>query len=472
VTSPIAERKTNAGLRVFDAKANGDEVTHGSLPPCSTLAATRRRTYLLPDKMLRLLRTDSADRLTSLAALFLAIAAVGTLSAAEPVAAGDWSMPVNGLRGRLLVAYEGASNGPPSLAMAYLELQNLAALGHPAEILYSTRGESCPLSWDLKDADGEPVRRDIVTITGPDSTPDWLVLPEGATLRLCVGWVPAGGTKSNKFSICVCPHKAWSIPKGTDQDYFLSGKFESAPPRGTSDHPSAWQAVLELSAVRISGKPPADSRGIQEPQSITAGEWSERTNGLRGRLLFCGYTRSNSPAAKAAVFLQLDKHGKWGDSLGIYYGTSYVDCPLHWELSDASGQPVPRAGIPREPPPAWSPWAWRTIEIHTPPRQMPWGRTDSPAYASIVQQPSYWLMLPQDSVLTLPLALEGFIGAAEKVQMVALVPEDIWVVPETQKEVYHLAGTFQVPPRQELGHMIFWHGMLKLPQIRVLPPNP
>ena len=423
-------------------------------------------------EMLRSMRTNSAIRLTPLAALFLGAAAASSLAASEPVAWGDWSVPVNGLKGRLLVAYEGESNSPPSRAMVHLELRNVASLGHPVEVLYATRGESCPLRSDLIDAKNEQARKEIVSITGGDPAPDWLVLPEGATLRLPVGWVSAGGTQRSGFFIGVIPHKAWRIPEDSDALYSLSGEFEITPPRDTSDHPYAWQGVLALPKVGISSKPPAGPRGIEEPQPITTGEWSERTNGLRGRLLFCGYSRSNNLPDKAAIFLQLDTQTKWGNSLGIYYGTCYMDCPLHWELSDASGQPVPRAGSPRELPSAWSGWGYRCLSISVPSKQTPGGRIDYPAGATISQQPSYWLMLPQGSVLTLPVTLEAMIACSARLQVIALAPEDIWLVPETQKEDYLLTGTFQVPPRLELGHLFFWQGVLKLPKLRIPPQNP
>ena len=352
------------------------------------------------------MRTDSANRLKPLAILFLAATAAGTLMAAEPVAWGDWSVPVNGLRARLLVAYESVSNGPPIKARVSLELRNVGSQGHPLEVLYG-----CPPRLELTNASGEAIRREPFAFASTVLPPDWLVLPEGATLRFRTDFRGDVLVRREGLLIHVAPHTIWVIPEDSDEDYFLSGEFEVGPPPGTSDHPYAWKGALELPKVRISRKRTAAAGNDPDPRPLATGEWSERANDFRGRLLYCGYSRSNNVhvVAKAAIFMQLENLANIGNPVGIYYGMSCLDCPLHWELFDSSGHLVPRADHPgTQPAPDWSSSVpWRAVSIDIPRKPVPGGTVGHNAGGSVRQQPSYWLMLPEGSRLTLPVTLDA-----------------------------------------------------------------
>jgi hypothetical protein len=112
----------------------------------------------------------------------------------------------------------------------------------------------------------------------------------------------------------------------------------------------------------------------------------------------------------------------------------------------------------------------RAILIRIPPKEVPGGRIEYPASASIPQRPSYWLTLPRGSILTLPATLDGMFVPAP-VQLIALAPDNIWVVPERQQEDYFLTGTLQVPRHWDIGHQISWGGTLKLPKLRIPMPD-
>src|SRR5215210_9565053 len=88
-------------------------------------------------------------------ALVALLAACQTTTAAEktPVAVGDWSQPVDGLRGRLLV-YQGRTlgDGKTRETLVYVELQNVAEAGERSLVFDPDR-----LKCELLDAAGKAV---------------------------------------------------------------------------------------------------------------------------------------------------------------------------------------------------------------------------------------------------------------------------------------------------------------------------
>src|SRR3954447_3169475 len=63
----------------------------------------------------------------------------------DPVATGDWSASVDGLRARLLVSFAGTKESGRDILL-YLELQNRSAVITPISLFYSD-DENCSTTW-------------------------------------------------------------------------------------------------------------------------------------------------------------------------------------------------------------------------------------------------------------------------------------------------------------------------------------
>ena len=74
---------------------------------------------------------------------------------------------------------------------------------------------------------------------------------------------------------------------------------------------------------------------VTEPKSI--GEWSEPTNGLRGRLLFAEGIKLQEGARLGLVYLELQNLSS-EDTLYVYYSVGKL--PLKCELRDFDGNTV------------------------------------------------------------------------------------------------------------------------------------
>jgi hypothetical protein len=217
------------------------------------------------------MRLGSVNRLGLLAAVTAAGAGATVFGGTEPVAWGDWSAASNGLSGRLLVAYESVSNHPPTQANVFLELHYDGCWRHPIELFYGT-WDGCPLSWELTDSSGKPVKADIVSVHGSSPAPDWLVLPEGASLRFGVGWTSVNPMHPNGLSIGLNPHQAWTIPEDSEEDYYLSGKFEITP---------RWPRLsrttgLLLATILMLGMAGWSFRQSKSRESKLPGRWTSR----------------------------------------------------------------------------------------------------------------------------------------------------------------------------------------------------
>jgi hypothetical protein len=183
----------------------------------------------------------------SLSLLLLALAAMTCCGATalEVRTTGDWSTPVDGLRGRLLFG-EGEKVNGTRMALIYLELQNVSDLGNPMEIYFDTDNA---LHAALLDASGESIPQagspfDI------DAAPSyWITLPHDSTLRFRVSVTGYGIPKDGGLSIGMMSGD-WRIPAKSRGDYFLTTSFRVSPPKDqTRPHP--WKGALKLPKLKI-----------------------------------------------------------------------------------------------------------------------------------------------------------------------------------------------------------------------------
>src|SRR4051812_5055030 len=93
----------------------------------------------------------------------------------DPVATGDWSASVDGLRARLVVRFAGTKESGREVLL-YLELQNHSAAITPISLFYSD-DENCSTTWSLTDHKGTPVAKIPVAIRRPVKRPYWIVVP-------------------------------------------------------------------------------------------------------------------------------------------------------------------------------------------------------------------------------------------------------------------------------------------------------
>jgi hypothetical protein len=163
----------------------------------------------------------------------------------------------------------------------------------------------------------------------------------------------------------------------------------------------------------------------------TAGEWSEVTNGLRGRLLFAEGTPDKGGVKMGEVYLEL-QNVSLGDAMYVYYAAT--KSPLRCELSDAAGKNV--EGMPE----VMSDW-------------MP-----SPC----------WLALPHDSALRFSTRVGPSFGPAHPCLFICVGLEGgAWEIPPTATNDYYLSGTFTVKTPANETRPRIWEGTLKLPRVRV-----
>jgi hypothetical protein len=163
---------------------------------------------------------------------------------------GEWSEPVDGVRGRLLFGEEDAKLNGNRIGMIYLELQNVSDNASPEEIYFDIRSA---LKCELLDAGHKvvpPVLRDR-SIETPGSY--WIALPHDSSMRFRVS-VTGHSCSKNAGLVIGMMRNPWVIPADARDDYFFRGAFHVDPPKGERRRP--WQGVLKLPEVRIPAKGP------------------------------------------------------------------------------------------------------------------------------------------------------------------------------------------------------------------------
>jgi hypothetical protein len=160
----------------------------------------------------------------------LILAILGCKKEHNPIKDEEWSQPVEGIRGRLVLTRGDTFNGTLQIQV-YLELQNVSDIANPVRIL---NGHS--FTFDLTDSNGknQPPFCGPVDILMPNDTVG-LVLPYKSTLRFLVSVSGVGIPKDKAAQISVpyeSGHTCWIIEGGKTSLYFLSGTFKATAEQG------------------------------------------------------------------------------------------------------------------------------------------------------------------------------------------------------------------------------------------------
>jgi hypothetical protein len=171
------------------------------------------------------------------------------ITESEPVAIGDWSEPVNGLRGRLLIARGKLSaNGKTHESVVYLDLHHFAdAIGNPLNIYFDPK-----VSNQLFDPSGQKVPWVRGPALGRDPTnkilaqPVWIRLPYDCTMRVRLS--PANFGRSDGLYIPFLDNE-WLISASEEGEFALAATFTSKAP--ADDSRDAWQGTLALPKMKL-----------------------------------------------------------------------------------------------------------------------------------------------------------------------------------------------------------------------------
>jgi hypothetical protein len=180
-------------------------------------------------------------RLCILTVLF---AATSAIIAAQDIKTGDWSAPVDGLRGRLLVNEDKSFHGTRMVAV-YLELQNVSDIGNPMELYFDSVHSvtSRVIDGKGKELAQPPTAADVVYVPG-----FWLSIPWDGNLRFRVS-VSGYGVYENSGTNVQMMSGNWLIKPEDKQKYFIKGTFVSRP--ASNDKRRAWTGDLKLPEVLI-----------------------------------------------------------------------------------------------------------------------------------------------------------------------------------------------------------------------------
>ena len=173
---------------------------------------------------------------------------------------------------------------------------------------------------------------------------------------------------------------------------------------------------------------------VTEPKFI--GDWSEPTNGLRGRLLIAERSQDKwdvqNNSRSGVVYLELQNITS-GDTLYVYYAE--VKSPLRCELRDSIGNNIPTGNV-------FVNSDWRP-------------------------QPC-WLVLPNDSTLRFSTTI--LMGAPTNSLLISVgeaIDGGSWKIPLDSTNVYYLSGTFNPTPPVNETRPHVWEGTLKLPPVKI-----
>jgi hypothetical protein len=168
-----------------------------------------------------------------------------------PVATGDWSAFVDGLRARLLVSFAGSKESGRDILL-YLELQNHSSVITPISLFYSA-DENCSTTWLLTDRKGTLVAKTPIAVRRPVMPPYWIVVPFDSTLRLrASNGSSVSRMEKGSTSLLLPPNEFWTFPKASQEEYFLSCSFEAKSPSEKSGHSNnIWQGKLTIPKVKI-----------------------------------------------------------------------------------------------------------------------------------------------------------------------------------------------------------------------------
>jgi hypothetical protein len=164
--------------------------------------------------------------------------------AAEPET-GSWSEPVEGVRGRIIVAEDPKVNGTIMLAV-YLELQNVSDVANPIEIYFDPdRTVQC----QLLDANNKPAAISGLPASIMQPPPFWLSLPYDSSMRFRVS-VSGYGVPKDAGRLIPMTCGDWIIKADDHAVRSLEVTLNVSPPKATSGH-RAWRGTIKMPGVKI-----------------------------------------------------------------------------------------------------------------------------------------------------------------------------------------------------------------------------
>ncbi len=163
-------------------------------------------------------------------------------------------------------------------------------------------------------------------------------------------------------------------------------------------------------------------------EQMVAGDWSQVTNGLRGRILLGEDAKSEHGMRRGIVYLEL-QNVLWGDALYVYYNATSIN----FEMRDSNQKPVRNwiSGSDSIPAPCWL-----TLPLDSTLRF----RTGSSAYEP--DEPGLFITA-------------GYTIGAD------------WFIPSGATNDYYLSGTFTSTAPTGESRPRVWQGTLKLPPLKI-----
>ena len=156
---------------------------------------------------------------------------------------GEWSKPVDGVQGRLIIEEGSVVHGTQVLAV-YLELRNVSDVLNPLEIYYSNDNTKGTVT-NKDDKAVASVGLPASIITPP---PYWLSLPFDSTLRFRIS-VSGYGVPPNAGALLALD-SPWLLRQDKDAPYYLQGNFQVVEKKDQPER-RQWHGTLHLPKVKI-----------------------------------------------------------------------------------------------------------------------------------------------------------------------------------------------------------------------------
>jgi len=166
---------------------------------------------------------------------------------AEPndLVVGEWSEPMNDVRGRLVIAEGRTLHETTIETVIFLELQNAAdAVGAPKDIYFDASADS--IHVELLNSDGKPVAAETSGRSGGNPASCWLTLPHNSRIRTPISPYGFGRPRATGL-LLPFTFDSWLVPVDSTGSYTLTVQFTSHAQQ-TEGHANAWQAALKLNA--------------------------------------------------------------------------------------------------------------------------------------------------------------------------------------------------------------------------------
>ena len=175
-----------------------------------------------------------------------------TMPAAEPIASGDWSEPVKGLRARLHLA-EGAPVAGTRMALVYLEFENVSDVLNPMLVDFGSP------QLNVVDSAGQSVPHSPAAASIISPPPYTVVLPHDSRLRFRIS-VSGYSISSNAGLAIQLDSGFWIIPADNTAERYIAGSF-SVPELAPLDNQTrskdiergnrVWRGTLTLPKIKI-----------------------------------------------------------------------------------------------------------------------------------------------------------------------------------------------------------------------------